>query len=78
MRRWIRKDRTGEERRKNETHCHEMKERKKLLPKVSVMALFLFNHFLAGLTNLAHRMPYFSVLGILKYDSLVGQLTMTN
>ena len=23
----------------------------------------------------AHRMPYFSVLGILKYDSLVGQLT---
>ena len=24
---------------------------------------------------LAHRMPYFSVLGILKYDSLVGQLT---
>ena len=25
--------------------------------------------------SLAHRMPYFSVLGILKYDSLVGQLT---
>ena len=27
---------------------------------------------------LAHRMPYFSVLGILKYDSLVGQLTNTS
>ena len=26
--------------------------------------------------EVAHRMPYFSVLGILKYDSLVGQLTM--
>ena len=25
--------------------------------------------------KLAHRMPYFSVLGILKYNSLVGQLT---
>ena len=25
--------------------------------------------------SLAHRMPYFSVLGILKYDSLAGQLT---
>ena len=27
---------------------------------------------------LAHRMPYFSVLGILKYDSLVGQLTSSS
>ena len=70
MRRRNGKDGTWKESRKNETHRHEMKE-KKLLPKVSVMALFLFNHFLAGLTNLAHRMPYFSVLGISKYDMMI-------
>ena len=36
-----------------------------------------FNSFLRllGPQIVAHRMPYFSVLGILKYDSLVGWLT---
>ena len=54
MRRWIRKDRTGKERRKIETHCHEMKERKKTIAKsVRYGTLFVQSllHLLADLTN---------------------------